>query len=154
MAHNGDDTKIFLENLKQMPFIQVACKNTSISRATIYRWMKDNDRFRRKVQKAIKTGREGLIEIAEIALVKKFRSGDMNAIKFFLQHNSKQYRTKMLVYEKEAEKDPTSAFVGPDGNILISKQAADLIKKEDLERNRRKGRALGWRDNDEEDEYE
>ena len=126
MAHNGDDTKIFLENLKQMPFIQVACKNSSISRATIYRWMKDNDRFRRKVQKAIKTGREGLIEIAEIALVKKFRSGDMNAIKFFL----------------------------PDGNILVSKQAADLIKKEDSERNRRKGRALGWRDNDEEDEYE
>jgi len=82
----------FIKILEEAPFISYAAKKTGISRATIYRWKKSNPEFRGQLEKALSSGREHLIDVAEMALIEKIRAKDMAAIKFFLQHNDKRYR--------------------------------------------------------------
>jgi transposase len=82
----------FIKILEEAPFISYAAKKSGISRATIYRWKKNNPEFREQLEKALNSGREHLVDIAEMALVEKIKGKDMTAIKFFLQHNDKRYR--------------------------------------------------------------
>ncbi len=91
MTRNEQTREKFLEVLAEKPFINCACAQIGVSRSTIYRWMKDNYRFKRKVLKAITNGRENVTEIAETALVKEVSRGNMRAIEFFLKYNSKRY---------------------------------------------------------------
>ncbi|MFH0892789.1 MAG: phBC6A51 family helix-turn-helix protein [Candidatus Falkowbacteria bacterium] len=87
----------FIKILEEAPFISYAAKKAGIARATIYRWKKNNPEFREQLERALDSGRDHLIDIAEIALVEKIKSKDMTAIKFFLQHNDTRYRPMRAV---------------------------------------------------------
>jgi hypothetical protein len=92
MAHNSDTRARFLQILAETPFVNQAAKKVGVSRAQIYRWKKDNKEFREAMSKALEDGRENLIEVSEMSLVKKIRDGDTGATKYFLSHNSPRYR--------------------------------------------------------------
>ncbi|GEM_PF-2533394 len=94
MARNSDEKSKFLQILSETPFIHYACKKVVISRATIYRWMKGNPDFAKAVRKALQDGRNQLVELAELTLVKKIREGDRQATEFFLIYNTKRYAKK------------------------------------------------------------
>lgn len=98
MAKHNDTRAKTLEMIAEMPFVNQACKKAGISRATFYRWKKDNPEFREGVKKALSEGRENIAEIAEVMLMKRVRDGDMNAIKFALTHNSERYKQKRAAY--------------------------------------------------------
>jgi len=87
----SDEKSVFLETLKEMPFISYAAKKSGIARSTIYRWMKDNQEFNKLVTKTSKDGRDQLVDLAEMMLVKLIKEGNLKAITFFLMHNSKRY---------------------------------------------------------------
>lgn len=152
MARDEQTREKFLEILATTPFINHACKKVGISRATIYRWMKDNYRFRQKVLKATDNGRENLIEVAEVSLINKVRTGDLGAVKFFLTHNSKRYSARPDSSNMKPERsDSTSAFIGADGRLLISEKTKALIRKEEKEEweagkeeRNRKNRIMGF----------
>lgn len=145
MAHNEQDHERFLDVLAERPFINYACKKSGISRAAVYRWMKDNRHFKRKVDKALQVGRENIVEIAEVALLKKVQEGNVVAIKFALSNLSKRYRSKPVDYEEifVKENNPMASIMGPDGMITVTKRTADLVKKMMEEKEQRKKRALG-----------
>lgn len=90
MKAKYEQTK-FIKLLGEVPFISYAAKKSGISRATIYRWKKENPEFKEAINKALKHGRETLVDVAEMALVEKIKAKDLGAIKFFLQHNDKRY---------------------------------------------------------------
>ncbi len=92
MARHNDDRLQLLKILEETPFLNAACKKVGIARATVYRWMDSNLDFKKNVQKALKEGRHNGVEIAEVMLLKKVREGDMSAIRFLLQFNTKKYR--------------------------------------------------------------
>lgn len=98
MAKHNDTRAKTIQMIAEMPFVNQACKKAGISRATFYRWKKDNPEFREGVNKALKEGRENIAEIAEVMLMKKVRDGDINAIKFTLAHNTNRYKTKRAAY--------------------------------------------------------
>ncbi len=90
-------------------------------------------------------GRENMVDMAEAGLITKARNGDMAAIKFILQHNSKRYSDRAAPFEPEIEKvDQFAAFRGPDGKLLVSKGTAELIEKQHKEELERKSRAMGF----------
>jgi len=91
MKSKYDQSK-FVKVLEEAPFVSYAAKKVGMARSTIYRWKKSNPEFREQFDKALNSGREHLIDIAEMALVEKIKGKDMGAIKFFLQHNDKRYR--------------------------------------------------------------
>lgn len=148
MVRSSDEKKKFLEILANTPFINHACKKVGISRATIYRWMHSNYRFKQKVLKAQNSGRENLVELAEVTLVNKVRNGDLAAAKFFLTHNSNRYRNKVQIIDpaiKSAEEE--SVFLERDGEVRVSKQTAEMLRKKKEETEKRKNDALGFKKN-------
>src|SRR6266481_7285936 len=144
MARNEQDKESFLEILANTPFINHACKKAGISRATVYRLIKDDYRFKQKVNRALKSGRVNLVEVAETVLVKKIQAGEFGPIKFFLSHNSKRYQNNSDIEEAELEKEEkSSSFIGSEGMLLITKHTNELLEEQDKEERDRKSRAMG-----------
>lgn len=88
----------FIQNLEEMPFISYAAKQAGVARSTIYRWTDSDYEFRRAVDRAMSLSRTRLVDIAELALVKRIKEGHLGAIIFYLQHNDKRYLPKRPVY--------------------------------------------------------
>lgn len=82
----------FIEYLEEFPYISYAAKKSGISRATIYRWMKDDKDFREAVNGALSFGNNGLIDIAEMGLVSLIKEKNLGAIKYFLEHTTEKYK--------------------------------------------------------------
>lgn len=94
-------TKLALiEQLKQTPIIEVACKKTGVSRATFYRWKKTNKEFAKKSDRAIYYGRKFINDMAESQLVQAIKEGNLTAIIFWLKSNKKLYGNKLEVQGK------------------------------------------------------
>jgi len=67
-----------------MPIISAACTSVGVSRATYYRWLKDDPNFSQKVEEALRMGRPEITDMAEGQLIKKIQKGDMRATTFWL----------------------------------------------------------------------
>jgi hypothetical protein len=86
MYQNQEQTKKeFIENLEKVPVISVVCDKMTISRATIYRWLEEDDTFYMKKEDVVN-------DIAESKLISKIQSGDNWAIRYWLENNGKRYR--------------------------------------------------------------
>lgn len=88
----------FIEILSEKPFLNFACKKTGISRATVYRWLKDIPEFKDAVESALKLGRNNVGEMAEAGLVKMINDGSFKAIKYYLDNNDSRYMPKRTVF--------------------------------------------------------
>lgn len=88
----------FIQTLEDTPFMSYASKKSGISKATIYRWIKNDWDFRHAVKEALERGRSHLCDIAEMALVEKIKGKDMNAIRFYLQNNDNRYMPKRSMF--------------------------------------------------------
>ena len=85
------DKSKFLDCLKTTPIIQTACLKTGISRATFYRWRKENLEFKNKSDIAMKKGIHFINDLAESQLISSIRDKNMTAIIFWLKHHHKNY---------------------------------------------------------------
>jgi hypothetical protein len=99
--------KNFLEELKKIPVIQVACERTGISRMTYYRWIKQSKTFKKDVEEAIKVGNEVVCDVAETQLLNLVKDGEFGAAKFVLQSLSKKYSSKVEVKHKVVQDELT-----------------------------------------------
>lgn len=99
--------KNFIEELKKIPVIQVACERTGISRMTYYRWLKQSKTFKKEVEEAVKVGNEVVCDVAETQLLNLVKDGEFGAAKFVLQSLSKKYSTKVEVKHKVVEDELT-----------------------------------------------
>lgn len=99
--------ELLLENLKKAPIIQLACEKVGISRATFYRWKKEDEKFSEKAEEAILKGQQLINELAESNLISAIKDKNMTAIIFWLKNNHKNYKTRIELsgkLETESEK--------------------------------------------------
>ena len=89
------DKALLIEQLKKTPIIQVACEKTGTSRATYYRWRKEDDDFLKDADEAIHYGELLVNDMAESQLLTAIRDQNMSAIVFWLKHHHKAYATKV-----------------------------------------------------------
>lgn len=95
----------FLEALTELPFVSYASKRVGISRATTYRWMKIDPKFKKKVETAQQEGHTILSEIAEYVLMKKIKKDeDLNAVKYYLSRIVPRYYPKRPYDVQEQER--------------------------------------------------
>ena len=87
----NDDKNTFIKVLEKIPFISHAAKQVNIDKATIYRWLKKDKKFKEKVDEALRIGRSGICDVAESQIIKKVNQGDFRACKFILENNDKRY---------------------------------------------------------------
>ena len=70
---------------EKLGHISNSCDAANISRATYYKWLKDDDEFKVNIEAA----GEGLVDHVEHQLLQKINKGDTTAIIFFLKTKGK-----------------------------------------------------------------
>lgn len=113
-----DTKKRFLEHLRKVPIIQVACEKTNISRATIYRWRDKEKKFRKELEEALAEGEALVNDMGESQLISLIRDKNYQAISFWLRHRHQKFRDRVEV----------SGSIQTDHGKL-SKEDAKLIRK-------------------------
>lgn len=87
--------ELVIEQLKKTPIIQIVCEKVGISRATFYRWRRDDIVFADAVEHALFMGVDLINDMAESQLLAGIRDQNMTAIIFWLKHRHRAYGTRV-----------------------------------------------------------
>jgi hypothetical protein len=87
----------FLEQLKKIPIVLVACEKSGISRNTVYRWRKEDEQFSKDMEAALKEGEELVNDMSESQLLTMIKEKNWAAISFWLRHHHSTYRNRVEV---------------------------------------------------------
>lgn len=91
------EKELLIEQLKKTPIIQLACERTSISRATYYRWRKEDQQFAKNADGALIEGILLVNDMAESQLMSAIREKNMTAIIYWLRHHHPSYANKVEI---------------------------------------------------------
>lgn len=105
-----------IKQLKKTPIVEVACKKLGISRATYYRWKKDDPKFAEEAEFALDEGSQLVNDMAESQLINAIKEGNMTGIIFWLKNHHKQYSPKLEVTTK-------------NGDVPLTEEQKELIRK-------------------------
>ncbi|HAV66966.1 MAG: hypothetical protein UX85_C0007G0035 [Candidatus Beckwithbacteria bacterium GW2011_GWB1_47_15] len=86
-----------LEILKKTPIVQIACEKAGVSRATYYRWRKDNSGFSQASDQALLDGSLLINDMAESQMISAIKDKNMTAIIFWLKTHHDAYRNRVEV---------------------------------------------------------
>ena len=115
---NNKQKKIFLEHLRKVPIIQVACEKAGIARATIYRWKKQNKKFAKDMEEALAEGEALINDMGESQLISLIRDKNFSAIRFWLNHRHSKFRERV---EVNANIQKTLEKLTPNQEALVQK---------------------------------
>ena len=85
----------FLEQLKKVPIVQVACEKAGLSRNTVYRWRNEDETFRKEMEIALEEGEALVNDMSESQLLTLIREKNWPAISFWLKHRNPKFRDKV-----------------------------------------------------------
>lgn len=108
--------KQFLEELRKVPIVQVACEKVGLSRQSIYRWRKEDKEFAKKMDQAIEDGVAFVNDMSESQLLQLIKEKKFPAIRFWLKKRHPAFKDKVQVEHKI------------DDETLTPKQSA-VVKK-------------------------
>lgn len=100
-------TEIFKEKIVEQltisPFIETACRKLNLSRASVYRWMKEDYEFKKNVDEAITISNGSINDLAKGKLVEAIQNNDSGMIKYHLSKRHEEYMKKedKVVEEKQ-----------------------------------------------------
>jgi hypothetical protein len=121
----------FLDELRKVPIVQVACEKTGLSRNSVYRWRKDDQSFCKKMDQAIKDGVALVNDMSESQLLTLIKEKNYPAISFWLRHRNDNYKNKIEITTKEESEELTPS------QAKIVKQAlrlANITKSNSIKR--------------------
>lgn len=141
-AKTKKQKRLLLNELGNNPLIERACKKVGIARSTFYRWCDADADFKAKAEVAIEFGRGKLNDFAESKLMEAIDMGSVQAIRYWLDHNSKRYaivgaaELKRLRFFEKVVYDLLDAAAGKDDLAVvrifaqIREQAEQQIEEE------------------------
>lgn len=83
--------KKFIAAMEKFSTISAACEKTGLSRQSVYRWMDEDEDFRKRVEDARQRGIQALCDLAEVRLAANVNSGSQRAIEYYLRTHRKEY---------------------------------------------------------------
>jgi len=93
-----DKTKSSLiEQLKKAPIVQIGCERAGVSRATYYRWRKEDGEFKKASDEAIIEGETLITDMSESQLISMIRDGNFQAVQLWLRHHHPKYGQKIEI---------------------------------------------------------
>lgn len=111
----------FLEELKKVPIIQVACEKAGISRQTFYRWKKQHKKFSVEVDKALEEGVAFVNDMSETQLLNLIRDKEFRAVSFWLKYRNPNYREKI-----EVANAPQNLELTSEQKAIVKKVLANI----------------------------
>ena len=100
--------KLVLDSLQKTPIVQVVCKQTGISRMTYYRWIKDDQKFKKAAEEAQSEGVKLINDLAESKLISNINEQNMTAIVYWLKNHHSTYKDRLEVTAK-SNSEPLTA---------------------------------------------
>jgi hypothetical protein len=89
--------KLFIEQLKKTPIVQLTAERVSVSRAVYYVWRKDDQEFAKAADEAIAEGSTLINDLAESQLISAIKGKDFSAIRFWLLNHHPTYAAKLQI---------------------------------------------------------
>lgn len=128
-------TKQFLEELKKVPIVQVACEKTGISRNSVYRWRREDKKFAEAMDVAMTEGVAFVNDMSESQLLTMIKEKNWSAISFWLRHRNDNYKNKIEVTTKEEVNE-----LSPSQQKIVKKalKLASLNKQSSIRKIKRK----------------
>ena len=117
-ARKAREQAALLEQLRKMPIIQVACEKAGVSRATYYRWRKEDEVFTASADEALQDGVSLVSDMAESQLLTGIRDGNLGAVMYWLKHRNANYNNKLEV----------TARIKQDNEALTPEQEAAITE--------------------------
>lgn len=110
-----DRTKtLFLEQIRKIPIIQVACEKVGVARSSVYRWRDEDEEFRKSLKEALAEGEALINEMSESQLISLIRDKSWQAISFWLRKRNPKFKDRVEV---------TGSIESPQ-NVLSPEQQA------------------------------
>ncbi len=106
---------LFIEQLRKIPIVQIACDKAGVSRNTIYRWRKEDEKFRKAWDEAIGEGELLVNDMGESQLITLIKEKNWAAISFWLRHHHPKYADKLLINAITNQDGPMS----PETEALV-----------------------------------
>jgi hypothetical protein len=98
------DKQLLLNQLKETPIINFACKKTGIGRATYYHWREDK-KFAKSADEAIAEGEAFITDMSESQLISMIRDRNFQAIQLWLRHHHTKYGQKIEITANISQQD-------------------------------------------------
>lgn len=86
---------LLIEQLRKIPIVQIACEKSNVSRASFYRWRKEDPEFERLTNEAIENGVSLISDLAESQLISNIKNGNLGAITYWLKHRHSSYSNRI-----------------------------------------------------------
>lgn len=87
----------FLEQIRKIPIIQVACEKAGIARSTVYRWRDEDPEFCKEFDKALAEGETFINEMSESQLISLIKDKSWSAISYWLSHRHPRFKPKLEI---------------------------------------------------------
>ena len=97
MKKSEQTKRLFLEQLKKTPIVQIACEKLGVSRASFYRWRSEDTAFAKQADEATLEGHLLLNDLAESQLIGAVKDRNLQAIMYWLKHHHKDYRNRLEI---------------------------------------------------------
>ena len=122
MAKKNKVKDSFLDELRKIPIVQVACEKSGVSRNSVYRWRKEDEEFSKAMDIALQEGEDLVNDMSESQLLSLIKEKSWSAISFWLRHRNPKYKDKVEVTTKVSIGDDTLT----DEQEAIVKRALEL----------------------------
>mgnify|MGYP001576392345 CR=1 FL=1 len=90
----------FLEQLRKIPIVTVACEKVGVSRNSVYRWKNEDEEFSKEMDKALADGEALVNDMSESQLLSMIQDRSWPAISFWLRHRNPKFRERIEVDAK------------------------------------------------------
>ncbi|MBU1754979.1 hypothetical protein KKH81_01720 [Patescibacteria group bacterium] len=97
----------FLDHLRKVPIVQVACEKVGVSRNSVYRWKNEDAEFRKAMETALGEGEELINDMSESQLISMIRDKNWNAISFWLRKRSPKFKDRIEVQVAPTQEELT-----------------------------------------------
>ena len=89
--------ELFLEQVRKIPIILLACDKLRIGRTTVYSWKAKDKDFKKKLEDALSEGEENINEMSEVQLVSMIKEKNWQAVSFWLRHRHPKFKDKIEI---------------------------------------------------------
>ena len=86
-----------VESIQNGASVMVACEAGRIGRTTFYKWMKEDEEFKKQLNYYLDFGRRSVNDLAESVIIKKINNGDIDCSKFWLKNKHQDYIRPIIV---------------------------------------------------------
>ncbi len=129
MKSDSDKNK-FLKELEKNPIIQIACRKTGIAKATFYRWIKTDRKFKKDSEESLNQGRSFINDLAESKLIISVNNGNLTAIIYWLKNNHSRYSEKVDFLSPKEQKKFVKKFLLSDQKSVCKMLSEMAVNKQ------------------------